>query len=383
MDGPLYQVAAMSIGWILGALAASSLLLLGALLYILVSSRAKLREREAMLAALEEEAQARAKALAQLEDEVARLKSRPREEILSMLQLAHELRSPLASIQSSLDVLLEGYIAGDSALHDEMLTLARNRAASMLAQVNDFLRLGATRHGGIAREARPVQLLEVVKRLAPDLRVRARQRGVKLELHLPESLPLIDAVDEDMEHLLSNLANNAIKYTHSGGSVMISLAQEDDRVVGVVADTGIGIAPEEIPKIFAEFYRSEQAKQMDSYGTGLGLAIAKRIVETHGGRLDVESEVGRGSKFTFVFPRSKAQEQQAVIEQRPEVERRREWRLGMEHGEKVGVYVCHCGTNIAGPVDVQAVVEFAAGLEGVLVARDYAYMCSDPGQELI
>jgi coenzyme F420 hydrogenase subunit beta len=226
----------------------------------------------------------------------------PESDMLSMLQLAHELRSPLASIQSALDMLLQGYAANDPELHDEMLGLARDRAVMMLGQVNDFLRLGAVQHSEVERKVRPVQLLDVLKRLAPEKQVRAKWRAVEFDLDVPEFLPMVNATPEDMEHLLSNLINNAIKYNVPGGSVVVSLKTEGDSVVGIVKDTGIGIAHEEIPRIFEEFYRTETAKDMDAQGTGLGLSIVKRIVDLYGGQLYVESEVGEGSRFSFVFP---------------------------------------------------------------------------------
>jgi coenzyme F420 hydrogenase subunit beta len=228
----------------------------------------------------------------------------PESDTLSMLQLAHELRSPLASIQSALDMLLQGYAANDPQLHDEMLGLARDRAVMMLGQVNDFLRLGAVQLSEVERQVRPVQLLDVLKRLAPEKQVRAKWRAVEFDLDLPESLPMVDATPEDMEHLLSNLINNAIKYNVPGGSVVVSLKTEGDSVVGVVKDTGIGIAREEIPRIFEEFYRTETAKDMDAHGTGLGLSIVKRIVDLYGGQLYVESKVGEGSQFSFAFPQA-------------------------------------------------------------------------------
>ena len=122
-------------------------------------------------------------------------------------------------------------------------------------------------------------------------------------MDVPESLPLVRGTHEDMEHLVSNLANNAIKYTEPGGTVILALKEEDDIVLGIVEDTGIGIAPEDLPRIFEDFYRSEHAKGMDAYGTGLGLSIAKRVVDLYGGQLDVESQLGRGSKFSFRFPK--------------------------------------------------------------------------------
>jgi signal transduction histidine kinase len=277
-------------------------LLVGGLLYRAIFARRALRRVKKELAATLEELQERSMAEEALEREVSRLRRIPKAELVPWLQLTHELRSPLAAIQNSLDMILQGYAKSNPELQDEMLSLARDRAASMMARVNDFMRLGAVQHAEIERQVQPVQLLDVVRRLAPEMRVKAKWRAVEFHVDLPESLPPIPGTYEDMEHLVSNLINNAIKYTEPGGTVIISLRAADDAVVGAVKDTGIGIAPEDLPRIFEEFYRSEHAKGMDAHGTGLGLAIAKRVADLYGGQLDVESEVGKGSTFHFRFP---------------------------------------------------------------------------------
>jgi coenzyme F420 hydrogenase subunit beta len=286
---------------VLVVLAALGLLLVGGLLVLFLSARAKMRFQEKELAEMRQELQERSMALAEAEAQVERVKKIPKSELLPMLKLAHEQRSPLAAIQNALDMLLEGYATEDQALQEEMLGLARDRAATMLDRVNAFLRLGSVRHAEIERTVQPVQLLDVLKRLVPEKQVQAKWRAVELKVDIPDSLPAVMATTEDMEHLLSNLINNAIKYTNPGGRVTVSLKNGNGHVLGAVEDTGIGIAPEDLPKIFDEFYRAERAKDM-AHGTGLGLSIVKRVVDLYGGHMDVESEPGKGSKFTFVFP---------------------------------------------------------------------------------
>lgn len=298
----MYSTVAAPPAALLVALVALGLLLVGGLLALFLSTRARLQRQQEELATTKKELQQRSAALAKAESEVERVKKIPKAELLPMLKLAHEQRSPLAAIQNALDMVLQGYAAHDPELQDEMLGLARDRAATMLERVNDFLRLGSVRHAEIERKVRPVQLLDVLGRMVSEKRVQARWRAVDLRVDVPDALPLVTATDEDMEHLLSNLINNAIKYTNPGGKVTISLKEEGGKVVGAVEDTGIGIAPDELPRIFDEFYRAESAKDMHANGTGLGLSIVKRVVDLYGGRLDVESEPGRGSKFTFIFP---------------------------------------------------------------------------------
>jgi two-component system phosphate regulon sensor histidine kinase PhoR len=241
--------------------------------------------------------------LLEMEREVSRLKRVPKAELLPMMQLAHELRSPLAAVQHSLEMVLQGYTKSSPELHDEMLTMAQGRTVTMLERVNDFLRLGAVKYAEIESQRQHVQLSDIVNRLAPEMRVRARWVAVDLYLDIPNSLPLVLATNEDLEHLMSNLISNAIKYTEPGGKVTVTLKAEGDRVVGIVEDTGIGIAPEEVSRIFDEFYRAEGARSK-AQGTGLGLSIVKRVLDLYGGRIDVESKPGKGSKFTFSFPAS-------------------------------------------------------------------------------
>ena len=139
------------------------------------------------------------------------------------------------------------------------------------------------------------------------MRVRARWEAVNLHLDVPDSLPFVIATNEDLEHLLSNLVNNAIKYTHPGGTITVSFKEKDGNVVGIVEDTGIGIAPDEVDHIFDEFYRADSAKTK-AHGTGLGLSIVKRVIELYDGHIHVESKEGQGSKFIFAFPAVQTQE---------------------------------------------------------------------------
>jgi signal transduction histidine kinase len=295
--------------WILLAVTGVLLVASAAVIALLVlSHRIQLRRHEEerqetaqTLASVRRELEERSQLLIELEREVARLKRVPKTELLPMMQLAHELRSPLAATQSSLEMILQGYTDSDPALHDEMLTIAQQRAIAMLSRVNDFLRLGAVRFAEIERRPHPVQLVEIMEQLGPEMGVRARWVAVDLYMDIPDSLPRIMATNEEIEHLLSNLINNAIKDTDPGGQVTVSLRGENGKVIGVIKDTGIGIPKEEIPRIFDEFYRSESAKNR-SQGTGLGLSIVRRVLDLYGGEIHVESEPGQGSTFTFSFP---------------------------------------------------------------------------------
>ena len=277
-------------------------------LWRIFSQRARVRRLTREVSALRDQAGSRATALEETEREIARLRRVPRAEMLPMLQLAHELRSPLSAAQSALDMLLQGYATTSLELQNEMLILARDRVETMLTRINDFLRLGAVRREEGDSALQRVRLTQILSRLAPEMRVRARWKAVEIEFDVPESVPPVRGTVDDMEYLLSNLISNAVKYTNPGGVISVSLQERAEGVIGAVSDTGIGIPPEDLPHIFDEFYRAQQAKDMDSHGSGLGLSIVKRVVERYGGQLTVESKLGKGSTFAFVFPKLEATE---------------------------------------------------------------------------
>jgi two-component system phosphate regulon sensor histidine kinase PhoR len=216
-----------------------------------------------------------------------------------VLQLAHELRAPVASILNTLGILLQTNSVSESELRAEMLHLAHDRARAMLSLINDFLHLG--------REVALVQLSNVLWRVLPELRIKALLRGVELKLEVQDSLAAIWAREEHMEQMLYNLIDNAIKYTDPDGTVTVRLKEDGDQVVGKVQDTGIGIAPEDMPRIFEKFYRARNARDVEPYGTGLGLQIVQRAVELYDGQLGVESALHEGTKFTFTFPQAHEQ----------------------------------------------------------------------------
>jgi two-component system phosphate regulon sensor histidine kinase PhoR len=241
---------------------------------------------------LQDRTLAPAEAERQMEELKGPLRGRP----APLLQVVHELRAPVASILTSLDVLLQGYSTIPTFMQEEMLCLARDRAKTLLSLINDLLQMGGIQHAEMK--------MDVLWRVVPEMRIKARLRGVDLCLDVPPALPPVSATDEHMEQVLYNLIDNAIKYTDPEGAVRVCLREGADCVVGEVEDTGIGIAPEDISRVFEEFYRADNAKEVEPYGTGLGLPIAARVVELYGGRLQVQSELGRGSKFTFAIPES-------------------------------------------------------------------------------
>lgn len=250
-----------------------------------------------------------AKRLETLEQEAAEL-TRAKEELerldrfktTFMLTVAHELRAPLTALQSFLIAMQEGYIPPDQK--EQVLQRAVERAQELLDMVNDLLKLAAVK-GEEAGKRDILSLAEVVEKVFALLKVQADAKGVTCALEVCQC-PMVKAHPDQMMQLWTNLISNAIRYTPPDGRVTITLDEEEGWAIGVVQDTGIGIAPEHQEWIFEEFYRTPQAKEIEPHGTGLGLPLVKRIVDGHGGTIAVKSELGRGSQFIFRLPTARA-----------------------------------------------------------------------------
>ncbi len=247
-----------------------------------------------------------ARRLQAIEQEAAEL-ARAREELERldqfktrfMLTVAHELRAPLTALQSFLIAIEQGYISPDQ--QREILRRAIERAQELLELVNDLLKLAAVKVEEEARQRQPLSLAEVLERVFALLKMQADEKGVTCALEI-RSCPQVYANPDQMSQLWTNLISNGIKYTPPGGQVRVTLEEQNGWAVGTVEDTGIGIAPEDQEKIFEEFYRTPQAKKMEPHGSGLGLPLVKRIVEGHGGTVEVASTLGQGSRFSFRMP---------------------------------------------------------------------------------
>lgn len=216
--------------------------------------------------------------------------------------VAHELRSPLAAIQSLLDVMLEGYAGTVDENGREVLQRAQRRIEFLLLLVNDLLDLAAGRLEQGQHQATAVDLATLCRRVVGLLRARAAEKGVALSLEIAPGSYSLWGVSEHLESLLTNLLDNAIKYTPSGGRAQVRLWREGGDILCSVADTGIGIPEEALPHLFDEFYRAPNARAAEKEGTGLGLAIARQAALAHGGRIDVRSELGKGTVFTVALP---------------------------------------------------------------------------------
>ena len=237
-------------------------------------------------------------------DDVSELRRLQRIRTEFIDNLAHELRTPIANVRLLAETL--GREEGQADLPERV----RRSVASLdvesghLAQmVNELLDLSRIEQGKAALEVEEVSLAPVVGEAIERLRLFGERQGVALASDLPADLPTVHADPERVGQVLMNLLHNAVKFSRPGGRVSVSVAREEaDGVVVAVRDEGVGIPAAEIGRIFERFYKVDRARSRGKGGTGLGLAIARHIVETHGGRIWVESEEGVGSTFRFTIP---------------------------------------------------------------------------------
>lgn len=216
--------------------------------------------------------------------------------------VSHELRSPVASIQQQLSVMLEGLSGDLSDRQMKMLKRAKERGHGLLDLINDLLDLSKIEAGMAVQYKEPLQMEELLGKIHEAMLPEAEAKRLKLKLHVEPPLRLVQGDRNNLEGVFTNLVNNAIKYTPEGGEIDIRVKGEGENIRIDVSDTGIGISEKDLPRIFDRFYRVKSEKTRQIVGTGLGLSIAKHIVEAHLGKIFVESEEGGGSTFTVVLP---------------------------------------------------------------------------------
>jgi len=225
---------------------------------------------------------------------------RMRNEFVGMV--SHELRAPLSAIEQMINVVLMKEDLGEKERN--FLTRAKERIKGLMDLINKLLEVSRIEAGMAIQRREPLDLKEVVQRVVDLLQGEAINKGLTLSLELPQDpLPPILGDPQGLEGVFVNLLSNAIKYTPNGGKITVSIGLEGDYLRVSVSDTGVGIPKEDLPKIFDKFYRVRTRETRQVIGTGLGLAIVKGIVEAHLGKIEVESEVGKGSTFTVYLPK--------------------------------------------------------------------------------
>ena len=215
--------------------------------------------------------------------------------------VSHEFRTPLTAIQGFSETLLAGAV-NDPNNRDRFLGIILEHSRRLARLTEDLLRLSEMDAERLELEVRRLAVSQLVESCYETAQHRAAEKGLTLSLQLPDRLPDIAGDSRRLQEVLQNLLDNAIQYTLPGGKIVLSAEAQNDEVIFTVSDTGIGIPRSDQPRIFERFYRVDAARSREAGGTGLGLSIAKHLIEVHGGRIWVESEVGEGSQFHFSIP---------------------------------------------------------------------------------
>ncbi len=218
-----------------------------------------------------------------------------------MHQIVHELRTPLQVILSAQEMLAAQQAGSVNSKQLEMLRLMRDNVEKLMKFTNHFLDLAKIEGGMMEYHLVPTDLLSVVARAVEEIQTLASSQDISITLSAA-SAPQVLADGEKLSQVFNNLLSNATKYTGQGGTIEVTVSCSEKYAQVAVRDSGIGIAPEDLPKLFTKFYRATNASGSGSTGTGLGLALAKAFVTGHGGNVSVESTPGVGSTFTVDIP---------------------------------------------------------------------------------
>jgi signal transduction histidine kinase len=224
--------------------------------------------------------------------------------------LGHELKAPLGAIEGYLRIIAERSAGDDPAAYAQMADRSMVRLSGMRKLIEDLLDLTRIESGQKKRELSEVDVRDVAEMAIESFSPAAGEKNVSIDLHAPQSLPL-QADRGEIEIILNNLVSNAVKYNREGGRVDVTLTRrEDDCIVIEVADTGIGMKPEEAERLFQDFVRIRNAKTRSIPGSGLGLSIVRKLAQLYGGDATVDSTEDVGSTFTVVLdPNAPAPEQ--------------------------------------------------------------------------
>jgi signal transduction histidine kinase len=212
--------------------------------------------------------------------------------------VAHELRTPLSNIRGYLEAARDGVVKPDAAIIRSL-----NEEAMLLSRlVDDLQELSLAEAGELKLVCQAEDITELTKQAVDAVQAEAETKGVSVSIDLPNSLPPVNVDSQRISQVLRNLVENAVAHTDEGGGVTVAATQQGDWVEVSVSDTGEGIPDEDLPNIFERFYRADKSRARATGGSGLGLTIAKRLVEAHGGKIEAQSELGKGSRFSFTVP---------------------------------------------------------------------------------
>jgi len=215
--------------------------------------------------------------------------------------VSHELRTPLSIFHGNLETLLEpGDLDEDETRH--IYEVMKRHSDRLNLLVNDLLSLAQLESKEANLQLAEIKLRDFLEDVTGDWAKRLAGKNLRLELEVPDNFPTVHADERRLEEVVHNLLDNAVKYSHQNGRIVLNAGAPDQEVVLSVCDEGIGIAASDLPRIFERFYRADRARSRELGGTGLGLSIVKHIAQLHGGRVEAESVVGQGTTIRVILP---------------------------------------------------------------------------------
>lgn len=216
--------------------------------------------------------------------------------------VSHDLRTPITSIQGYLETLLLKEDSLGSAERKEYITIIRSNTQRLVTLVNDLFELSILDAQTYTVSMEPFSIEELLDQVVSSFKPKAGRKNISIDFRPARVSTRVHGDIALIERAVSNLLENAIYYTEQGGGVSITLSLENKRVSISIADTGIGIPEEDLPHLFERFYRVNKDRSKDTGGTGLGLAITRRIVDLHGGKIEIHSKLRQGTTVRFDLP---------------------------------------------------------------------------------
>jgi len=269
--------------------------------YLTTAIAGELRKRQRETVALRDRLLIEAEELQNANEELIKL-DRLKTYFLAMA--SHDLKTPLAAVQSYLQVLLGGFVGELNEEHGRMLQRCSERIQELFDLINRFLDLAQIEKGKVVEEMEMICIRDMLNSCVDEVKVLAAEKSQALSAEITEDLSTIYGSERHLKQVVTNLLSNGVKFTPEGGTITLCAREMEDQIEVSVSDTGVGVSAEDLPRMFEQFFRGKGAAA--AKGTGLGLSISKRIVEAHHGTIWVESPYSEGqpgARFVFTLPK--------------------------------------------------------------------------------
>jgi len=217
--------------------------------------------------------------------------------------VSHELRTPLTSIKGYASILMTGKLGDVLPAQKERLEKIDKHSNSLVHLINNLLDIARIESGKVQMDMKDISIKEMLDSITDILAPQIKEKNISLKINSKIKFDKIKADPNQLERVFLNLLSNAVKFTPEKGTVNIYIEDKHDDIQFSVEDTGIGIPPQDIPKVFQEFFRADNALDQKIKGSGLGLSLVKKIIEAHKGKIWFDSELGKGTRFTFIIPK--------------------------------------------------------------------------------